>query len=162
MVDIFSRKCLKPDKNGLFFVIDYNESIVIHTNNTKNVAITINSSGYLVLHMQNNNASKERKAKPAMITITDAMSIVNAFLKKRYVHVTGTKGLELSINMENGVDYAICEICGLSFHIKDVFETRIEEDSGRLWIYGSEIIDVPIKGLWDEAEKRHAKMMGVQ
>ena len=101
-----------------------------------------------------------RKAKPAEITITDAMSIVNAFLKKRYVSVTGTKGLELTINMEDGVDYAICEICGLSFHVKDVFETRIEEDSGRLWIYGDEIIDVPVKGLYEEAEKRNAKAIG--
>ena len=101
-----------------------------------------------------------RKAKPAQITITDAMTIVNAYLSKGYAHVEGTKGLELSINMENGVDYAICEICGVSFHVTDVFETRIEEDSGRLWIYGDEIIDVPIKGLWEEAEKRNAKAIG--
>ena len=103
---------------------------------------------------------KARKAKPAMITITDAMTIVNAYLSKGYAHVEGTKGLDLSINMEDGVDYAILEICGLSFHIKGVFEARIEEDSGRLWIYGDEIIDVPVKGLWEEAEKRNAKAIG--
>lgn len=112
--------------------------------------------------MQNNNASKERKVKPAMITITDAMKIMNAYLTKGYACVEGTKGLELTINMENGVDYAICEICGLSFHIRNVFNACIEEENGRLWIYGTEIIDVPIKGLWDEAEKRHAKMMEAQ
>lgn len=100
-----------------------------------------------------------RKAKPAEITITDAMSILNAFLNKEYACVKGTKGLELSILMENGIDCAICEICGLSFHIKNVFNVCIEEDSGRLWIYGSEIIDVPVKGLWEESQKRNAKMI---
>lgn len=105
---------------------------------------------------------KARKAKPAEITITDAMRILNAFNSNGYACVEGTKGLVLSINMEDGVNYAICEIAGLSFHIKDVFEARIEEESGRLWIYGSEIIDVPVKGLYEEAEKRHAKLMGAE
>lgn len=102
---------------------------------------------------------KARKAKPAEITITDAMRILNAYNNNGYACVEGTKGLELSINMENGVDYAICEIAGLSFHIKNVFNVCIEEENGRLWIYGTEIIDVPVKGLFEEAEKRHAKKM---
>lgn len=100
-----------------------------------------------------------RKAKPAEITITDAMTIVNAFIDKEYACVKGSKGLELTIDMRDGVDFAICDICGLSFHVNKVFETRIEEDTGRLWIYGREIIDVPVKGLWEEAQKRNASMM---
>ena len=99
-----------------------------------------------------------RKTKPAMITITDAMTIVNAFHNHEYACVEGTKGLELSIHM-NGVNYAILRICGLSFHSNNVYETRIETESGRLCIYGREIIDVPIKGMYEEAQKRQAKMI---
>lgn len=98
-----------------------------------------------------------RKTKPAMISITDAMTILKAFNSQGYACVEGTRGLELSIHMTNGLDYAILRICGLSFHVNRIFEVRIEEDSGRLFIYGREIIDVPIKGLWEEAEKRNAK-----
>lgn len=86
------------------------------------------------------------------------MTIVNAYLNKEYATVEGTRGLELTIDMRDGVNFAICEICGLSFHVNQIYETRIEEDNGRLWIYGREIIDVPVKGLFEEAEKRHAKM----
>lgn len=98
-----------------------------------------------------------RNAKPAMITITDAMRIVDAFNNKGYACVEGTRGLELSIHMSSGLDYAILRICGLSFHVNKIFEVRIEEDTGRLFIYGREIIDVPIKGLYEEAQKRNAK-----
>ena len=104
---------------------------------------------------------KTHKAKPAEITITDAMTIVNAFNNRTWAYVQGTKGLELSIhcNMKNGLDYAILRICGLSFHSNNLYETRIETESGKLCIYGREIIDVPIKGMWEEAEKRHNKMV---
>ena len=99
------------------------------------------------------------KTKPAMITLRDAVTIVNAYHNRTYADVEGTKGLELSIHAKDGQDYAILRICGLSFHVNQIYETRIEEDSGRLCIYGREIIDVPIKGMWEKAEERHAKMV---
>ena len=102
------------------------------------------------------------KTKPAMITITDALTIVNAYHNQEYACVEGTKGLELSIDARDNVNFAICEICGLSFHVNQLYMVRIEEDNGRLWIYGREIIDVPIKGLWEETQKRNAKKKGVQ
>ena len=107
-------------------------------------------------------SNKTRQAKPAEITITDAMTIVNAFLRKGYASVEGTKGLELSIHMADGLDYAILRICGLSFHVNKVYEVRIEEDSGKLYIYGREIIDVPIRGLYEEASKRQIQTMVVE
>lgn len=97
------------------------------------------------------------KTKPAMITANDAMSIVKAFNDRTYAYIQGTKGLELSIHMGNSVDYAILRICGLSFHVNYVYSVRIEEENGKLWIYGREIIDVPIKGLWEKAQKLNAK-----
>ena len=98
-----------------------------------------------------------RKTKPAMITITDAMTIVNAYHDQKYAWVEGTKGLVLTIDMRSGAEFAICESCGLSFHVNKIYKVRIEEENGKLWIYGREIIDVPIKGLWEEAQKLNAK-----
>ena len=103
-----------------------------------------------------------RKTKPAEITITDAMRIVNAYHNQEYAYVEGTKGLELSIDARDNVNFAISEICGLSFHVNQLYMVRIEEDNGKLWIYGREIIDVPIKGLYEEAQKRNAKKMEAQ